>query len=251
MHKILRTALLFVLMLTVCSGVQAQDVAKNIIVFISDGWGQTHLDAVAYWNGERASYEENADWTALGMSNYMYHLGNEYPPYGDGVFVGIHGYDPDEAWADWWYQQNFATDSAAAASAMSTGEKTYNGSICWSVDGVPLDNILEYAESLGKATGIVSSVEMSHATPAAYRAHNVSRGNYAQIAQELVQDTGLDVIMGAGHPDFDYNGDPDAGDPNVPGDWKYVGGYEQWLALVDGTAGGDNPWSLIEDRTDF
>ena len=40
------------------------------------------------------------------------------------------------------------------------------------------------AESKGKATGVVTSVEWSHATPAAFVAHNPSRNNYAQIARE-------------------------------------------------------------------
>jgi len=252
MRNLLRTSLVVLILAALCAGAQAQiPTAKNIIVFISDGWGYSQLDATAYWNGQRATYEQDSEWTALGMTNYMYQLGNEYPPYGDGVFVGIHGYDPEQAWSDWWYQQNFATDSAAAASAMSTGEKTYNGSICWSVDGEPMENILEFAETMGKSTGIVSSVEMSHATPAAYRAHNPSRGNYAAICQELVQDTSLDVIMGAGHPNYDGNGDWAPGVPGNPGDWKYVGGYEQWQELVAGTAGGDEPWTLIEEKADF
>jgi len=96
------------------------------------------------------------------------------------------------------------------------------------------------------ATGLVSSVEWSHATPAGYRAHNVTRNNYAEIAQELVG-SGLDVIMGAGHPHYNDNGEWAEGDPEVPGDWKYVGGYEQWQALVNGETG----YTLIDEKADF
>jgi alkaline phosphatase len=184
------------------------------------------------------------------MTNYMYHLGDEYPPYGDGEFTGIYGYDPSQAWSDWWYQQNFATDSAAAGSAMSTGQKTYKGSICWSLDGEPMENLVDYADARGKATGVVTSVMLSHATPASYVAHNPARGNYAEIAQEMVASP-LDVIMGAGHPDYDHNGEPAPGDPADPGDWKYVGGHDQWQDLQAGAAGGDQPWTLIEDKLDF
>jgi alkaline phosphatase len=240
------------LLVALCAGAQAQTATpKNIIVFISDGWGYSQLDATAYWNGQRATYEENADWTELGMTNYMYHLGNESAPYGEGGFVGIYGYDPAQAWGDWYYQQNFATDSAAAATAMSTGLKTYKGSICWSVDGQPMQNILEYADTLGKSTGVVSSVQLSHATPAGYIAHNPARGNYAEIAQEMVQNSGLDVLMGAGHPNYGSNGQWQPGIPGSPGDWKYVGGYDQWQDLVAGTAGGAEPWTLIDEKADF
>jgi alkaline phosphatase len=252
MRNLLRTTLFFLLLIVMVSGANAQpDSTKNIIVFISDGWGQAQLDAVAYYNGERNSYETDSEWTRLGMSNYMHHLGTESAPYGDPGFVGIHGYDPAQAWSDWWYQQNFATDSAAAATSMATGEKVYKGSICWSVDDQPVQNYFEYAETLGLSTGIVSSVQLSHATPAAYRAHNAARGNYAEIAQELVQNTDLSVVMGCGHPHYDHNGADAPGDPAVPGDWKYVGGYDQWNDLVAGTAGGDRPWTLVEDRADF
>ena len=50
---------------------------KNVIVMISDGWGQTGLDATAYWNGERAGYEDDAGWNVCGMTNYMYHEGGQ------------------------------------------------------------------------------------------------------------------------------------------------------------------------------
>ena len=49
-------------------------------------------------------------------------------------------------------------------------------------------------------------VEWSHATPAGFVAHNVSRNNYAAIAQEMIDSSATDVIMGAGNPDFDDNG---------------------------------------------
>jgi alkaline phosphatase len=133
---------------------------------------------------------------------------------------------------------------------MSCGQKSYSGAIGVDIDQLPLQHVMEMAEELDKATGLVTSVEWSHATPAAYRAHNVSRNNYAEIAQELIA-SGLDVIMGAGHPHYDDDGQYSEGDPAVPGDWKYVGGYDQWQALVDGTAGGDNPWTLIDEKADF
>jgi len=252
MRNLFGSIMVVLLLLTLATGAQAQiESAKNIIVFISDGWGQSQLDATAYWNGERAQYETDSDWDLVHMTNYAYVMPSNNPPYGDGSFEGIYGYDPAQAWADWWYQQNFATDSAAAGTAMSTGHKTYNGSICWSLEGEPLVNYFEVAEGLGKSTGLVTSVQLTHATPATHRAHNQHRGNYAEIALELINETDLSVLMGAGHPHYNNNGEYSEADPEVPGSWRYVGGYEQWLDLVAGTAGGAQPWTLIDEKADF
>jgi alkaline phosphatase len=53
---------------------------------------------------------------------------------------------------------------------------------------------------------VVSSVQLSHATRAAFVAHNVDRTNYAKIANEMVYSSALDLIMGTGHPCFDADG---------------------------------------------
>jgi hypothetical protein len=58
------------------------------------------------------------------------------------------------------------TDSAAPATAFSTGRKTYNADVNWR-SGAPLRSMAEIAKANGRATGIVSSVECVHATPAA------------------------------------------------------------------------------------
>jgi alkaline phosphatase len=120
----------------------------------------------------------------------------------------------------------------------------------------PLKHIIEYAEELGKATGVVSSVEFSHATPAGFVAHNVSRNNYAEIANEMIYDSAVDVIMGAGAPDYDNSGIPQ--DPS--GKEKYVGGPVTWADLTDdymvtgADADGDgfnDVWTVIRDRSEF
>ena len=55
-------------------------------------------------------------------------------------------------------------------------------------------------------TGVITSVEFSHATPAGFVAHNVSRNNYAEIAEEMINSSATDVIMGCGHPWYDRSG---------------------------------------------
>ncbi|NTW51545.1 MAG: hypothetical protein HGB22_03015 [Chlorobiaceae bacterium] len=97
---------------------------------------------------------------------------------------------------------NVATDSASAATAMSTGVKTDGGNICW-LSGDPVNGSLTtIAETLkadlGYAIGVVTTVPFSHATPAGFVSHNVSRSNYQDIAHEILFTTEPDVVIGGG-----------------------------------------------------
>jgi alkaline phosphatase len=166
-----------------------------------------------------------------------------------------HGYDGTAAWSDFDYIKSGATDSASAATAMSTGVKTYDGAIGVDLGGNDLLHLMELAEDLGKATGVVSSVEFSHATPAAFVAHNASRNNYGEIANEMLYESRCEVIMGAGHPWFDNNGEPVAS-PN----YKYIGGEATYndLTDADGLLGADadgdgtpDAWAYAETVQDF
>ncbi|HQK23207.1 MAG TPA: alkaline phosphatase, partial [Candidatus Latescibacteria bacterium] len=95
-------------------------------------------------------------------------------------------------------------------------------------DGDPVPNILEVAEDVGKATGVVSSVGISHATPAGFVAHSRSRGSLESIAQEMILRSRVDVIMGAGNPWFDDNGNALA----EPKNFRWVGGEQVWKGLL-------------------
>ncbi len=214
--------------------------AKNVIILISDGMGYFHVDAASY-------YQHGA----TGQQIY-----EQFPyQYGMTTYAVGGSYDPQQAWSDFTYVKSGATDSAAAGTAIATGVKTYNGAIGVDSNQAPLTNIVEHAESHGKATGVVSSVQLSHATPASFVAHNQSRGNYTDIANEMILTSAVDVIMGAGHPEYDATGAVlDSGDYNH----TYVGGSTTWDALRAGTAGGDadgdgtdDPWTLIETKTAF
>jgi alkaline phosphatase len=220
---------------------------KNIIIMISDGCGFNHSKAASYYKyGTDARQIFNRFPINYAMSTYM--------DYDASHICYKYGYDPVSAWSDFDYVKSCSTDSAAAATAMSTGEKTYEGSIGVDIYQQPLLHALELAEDKGKATGVVTSVEWSHATPAGFVAHNVSRNNYAEIAREMIYDSAVDVIMGCGHPLYDANGQLKA----TPNTFKYVGGEDTWNDLVAGTAGGDadgdgvdDPWLLIQERAEF
>jgi alkaline phosphatase len=90
------------------------------------------------------------------------------------------------------------TDSAAAGTALSTGMKTNNGVLGMNPSGsVSYQTIAEKAKALGKRVGIISSVSLDHATPAAFYAHVSSRGEYARVADALSQ-SGFDFFAGGG-----------------------------------------------------
>ncbi|KJD32051.1 alkaline phosphatase [Tamlana nanhaiensis] len=89
------------------------------------------------------------------------------------------------------------TDSAAGATAFSTGEKTYKRAIGVSKDSVALPTIAEQLKLEGYQTGLISLTSITHATPAAYYAHVVDRDMHEDIAEFLVK-SDVDFFAGGG-----------------------------------------------------
>lgn len=92
------------------------------------------------------------------------------------------------------------TDSAAAGTALASGVKTNNGMIGVTPDGTPVKTLLEAAEDAGKATGLVATSTITHATPAVFGSHVLSRGSEADIAPQYMDK--VDVILGGGSKYF-------------------------------------------------
>ena len=92
------------------------------------------------------------------------------------------------------------TDSAAAATAMATGYKVNNGVISMEFpgSGTPLKTLLEIFKAQDKWTGLVSTTYITHATPAAFAAHNPERNNLADIAHDYLHLTRPNVLLGGG-----------------------------------------------------
>lgn len=220
---------------------------KNVIVMIGDGMGFNHLALAEMHDCGKPGCRTILDgFDRLAMSTY---------PEGG-------AYDPQKAWNDPEYVFSGSTDSAAAGTALATGRKTRNGALGVLPDGTPVENVFERAEASGRSTGVVTTVPFSHATPAAYAAHCDNRGKYADIARAMLENSGLEVIMGAGHPDYDDNGAPLNWSGQLAAAFKdrheFVGGADLWEAVKAGTAGGDmnadgtpDPWTLVEDREGF
>jgi len=218
-----------------------QSATKNIIVMISDGCGYYHVDAASlYQYGKIGAQPYEKFPVKFAMATYS-----------DG-----HDYDPKRAWADFNYvsKGSTPTDSAAAGTAISAGLKTYKGAIGLGPDKTPVKGVIEIAEQKGKATGVVTSVQFSHATPASFAAHNESRNNFEQIAKEMIYKSQLEVIMGCGNPDYDNDGKPTS-----KKEYKYVGGKTTWEDIKDGSVTGadadrdgkPDKWIVIQKAEDF
>ncbi|MBN1403098.1 MAG: alkaline phosphatase [Opitutales bacterium] len=245
------------------------EAAKNVILMISDGAGYNVWTAASMYQGrvsesnslQGTQVYDGSGWVRYGCSTYS--ASSSSKP--DGKIDESVVYDPTKVWdassqtavngqgdfAGYNWVKTTCTDSAAAATALSTGQKVYNNSMNWSSfpapTGTPLDGrtIAEIAKAEGKAVGSISSVQFSHATPAGLGgAHNISRNNYEAIANEMLSCDWLDVIMGAGHPDYDDNGALKES-PN----YRYVGGEATWTALENGTHEGG--WTLVDEKADF
>ena len=100
------------------------------------------------------------------------------------------------------------TDSAASATALMAGQKTYNSAIGVDHAGKQLTTIAHQMQKSGSSVGVVTNVPISHATPAAAYAHNVNRNDYQDITRDLLglpsishQENplpGMDVVIGCG-----------------------------------------------------
>ena len=91
---------------------------------------------------------------------------------------------------------SFCPDSASTATSISTGHKTYSGTI--NMDEtmtVKYETIAEQLRDEGYDIGVITSVNLNHATPAAFYCHQASRNNYYEIGQELV-DSGFEYFAG-------------------------------------------------------
>lgn len=220
--------------------------ARHAILMIADGVGFNGWIGAGYHaHGATRGYRYQQPFAApvesalVGVSTQALHLA---PSPIDA------GYEPDERWRHGLFDVSGprTTDSAAASTAMHTGTKTLRRHVGLDAEGRPLESLHRLAKKRGLTAGVVTSVQMAHATPAAAWARMRDRDGYAAILEQMT-DGGLDVLIGAGHPGFD-----DAGKPvETPSDedFVYVGGREFNAQIRDdGTRYG---YAFSDRRGDF
>ncbi len=101
---------------------------------------------------------------------------------------------------------NSVTDSSAGGTALATGQKTYNGAIGVGTEKEPIYSVAQWAKDSGKKVGVLSSVSIDHATPAAFYAHQPDRNMYYEIATDLPK-AGFDFYGGSGFLKPDKEGE--------------------------------------------
>ncbi|MEE4350657.1 MAG: alkaline phosphatase [Pacificimonas sp.] len=246
----------------------AEDVTpKNIIVMIADGAGYNMLAATRYWHG-RGLAVDGGGWETAALSTYA--LRRDKDPLGaaqdpDLVYDSAKNWDAAPlagdsecaegypvGWAGYEWNRCTYPDSAGTMSAMMTGIRAYNGAL--NVDGMAeaVQSVPEAAKAAGMRVGSISSVPFTHATVASGGgAHNEARGNYHEIAAELLRAGTLDILGGGGHPLFGGAGEPQPDpviDEETGADERFAWlSPEDWAGVRDGSLG----WTLVEDRADI
>jgi alkaline phosphatase len=227
---------------------------KYIFLVVFDGMDWQTIQAAAVWNEGQVRYQQGRgtgthfqSYDGQGTTQFGYMVTSAHNE-GTDVDVNLQtvknpggtirgGYDAaaggDSPWAipaDPGYligkpkeghPRHAYTDSSSSATSMTAGIKTFNGAVNVDASGAPVRTIAHELQAQGWRVGAVSSVPISHATPAAAYAHNVSRDDYQDLTRDMlglpsVQHPhdplpGMDVVIGGG---FGNTGDPENGGKN-------------------------------------
>lgn len=260
-----------------------QALKKNIILLVFDGmdWDTAHAASV-YRNKSNRSVR---GWDT-GLAFLDYDKADESDrgycvtaPHNNATTVDVNGqvlkaqgsqrlggysakYGGKTAWSvppsasylkgDWRALQHPWTDSAASATSLNTGVKTYNGSINVGPSGQQVVPLAREMQADGFSIGIVTSVPISHATPACVYANNVTRNDYQDISRDLLglpsirhrkALAGVDVLLGCGWGEKVKDDRNSQGKNYIPGH-KYIATDD--LKAINIKAGGKY---VVAERT--
>lgn len=195
------------------NNVQPESVPKNIIMVVADGMGPAYT--TAYRN-----YVDDPSTPHI------------EPVVFDDILVGNASTYPASV-------SGYVTDSAAAATALATGIKSYNGAIGVDVNKQPVNSVMYHAKSKGMRTGLAVTSQIVHATPASYIAHNESRKNYNEIAEDFfdVRVDGefvADVMLGGGTSYFERD-DRDILAEFIGAGYVHADSYDQLATVPQGS----------------
>lgn len=165
-----------------------ENVPKYVFLFIGDGMSYPQIQLTNYY--KNASAQDGAKKvTVEGEEKAILNSENSLAMMDFPVMGSAQTYD----------STSFAPDSASTATSIATGHKTWSGSINVSEDfSQKYETIAEkLKEQKNYKIGVVSSVNINHATPAAFYAHQESRNNYYDIGLEMI-DSDFDYFAGGG-----------------------------------------------------
>lgn len=141
--------------------------AKNVILFIGDGMGDSEITiARDYLYGPGGSFEGLDKIGQPGATSAKETGTGQYTTYATGDGSGRRN------------QVTAVTDSAASGSGWATGTKTYNNAVSVDNNFNPQMNLIELAKAKGLATGNVTTAEIQDATPAVLESHSTQRSCY-------------------------------------------------------------------------
>ncbi|RJL03355.1 alkaline phosphatase [Paracoccus aestuarii] len=262
--RIVKPAVLALLASSALTAPAMAQEARNVILMITDGAGIETFRAASYFRHGATGHEVYDDFEVQTfIATHPLNTSSTPTLSDDGrvEFDVADLFDDAESGEDGGHQGNLTsypgffagydyarrdyTDSAAAGTALASGQKTYNNAVNWSNDDQPIRHIGDYVVDSGRALGVVTSVQVSHATPATFLAQNASRNDYAGIGAQIVDSELATVVMGAGHPHYDVNGQRIE---EVAEDaYRFIGSQDHY----DRMAAGQTGWQLIETADDF
>jgi len=153
--------------------VQPSDAVKNVILLVGSGMGPQQIGEVVQYrrlrkgSDEKLALEKLMDQRMMGM-------------------VATNSY------------LDIVTDTAAANSAIACGMKVRNNTVGLDVNGKPCDNIVEKAQAMNKATGVVSNTRITAPGVAPYLAHHIASEEENDIAAKIFEDPKVDVLLAGG-----------------------------------------------------
>lgn len=182
-----KLSLLLSFLLLVLSGYAQQ--AKYVFYFIGDGMGVNQVQGTELYCGE---LEGKIGITPIWFTQFPY-----------------------ATTATTFSATNGVTDSAAAGTALATGNKTQNGTIGMKQDlQTEVSSVAVWAKNKGCRVGVTTSVSVDHATPAAFYAHDPSRGSYYKIGTDLYK-AGFDFYAGSDFIDPNNKDNKDGNSENL------------------------------------
>ena len=146
-------------------GISQEKKVKNVILLIGDGMGLSQLTTAYYFNNPQST-PNFSRFPVVGLINTS-------------------------------SAKQKITDSAAGATAFATGQKSYNGAISVDTNEAPIPTLIEIIEKYGVKSGLIATSSITHATPACFYSHAVSRALQDDIARVLPR-SGVDFFAAGG-----------------------------------------------------